>query len=68
MKEDGTMIRPTFEVIENLLTPEKRVKDIDDHIIRLKMALLENINNRHCLNHIYHYLYDALLIKTYGID
>jgi hypothetical protein len=53
------MIRPTKEVMQKLVNPEKNVTTIDDHITRLKMALLENYENRHTQNRVYHMLYDA---------
>jgi hypothetical protein len=47
MKADGHMIRPTNEVITKLINPEGIVNTIDEHVTRVKMALLENWENFH---------------------
>ena len=56
MKEDGSMIRPTSEILERLVNPEKPVESLDQHIPSLKMALLENLDNKHTQNRLYFYL------------
>lgn len=57
-------VRPTFEVINNLLHPEGRIRNIDDHIERLSAAFVENMGNHHVTNHIMHYLYDAWIMRN----
>jgi len=55
---DGFM-RPTNEVLRKLANPESKVKTLDDHITRLKMAFFENYANlktRYVLSML---LYDA---------
>jgi len=67
MLKDGRMIRPTFDVLTRIYNPEKPVESWDDHITALKMALLENYENAHTRNRIYHYLLDAWwCLRTYG--
>jgi len=61
------MIRPTHEVVENLVHPESRVRDLDDHLSRLQCALVENLGNHHVTNHVMHYVYDAFLLKKAGV-
>jgi len=61
------MIRPTWEVISNLLLPEKEVSTIFDHIRRLEAALVENWGNSHVVNRIMHYYYDAWLLRKNGV-
>lgn len=39
MLSNGTMIRPTQDVLTSLVNPEKSVKSIDKHIMNLKLAL-----------------------------
>lgn len=65
-KKDGTMIRPTIEVLARIYNPEQRVKTWDDHITMLKMALLENFENRHTVNRVYHYLLDAWWVLSHA--
>lgn len=64
--ESRMMIRPTAEVIQNILYPEGRVKSLDDHIDRLIAAWVENMGNHHVTNRVMHYLYDAWLQKRGG--
>lgn len=66
MLPDGRLIRPTVEVLARIYNPEKEVKSWDDHVTLLKMALLENYDNSHTRNRIYHYLLDVywVLSKT----
>lgn len=40
--KDGSTIRETNELLCILAHPENEVKSLDDHITRMKMALLEN--------------------------
>lgn len=61
------MVRPTAEVVERLMFPETRVKNLNDHIDRLQTTLIENWGNLHVKNHIMHYMYDAFLLKKAGI-
>jgi len=67
MKPDGTLIRPTQDVMHILANPEVEVKTLDDHVVRLKMMLLENFHNSHTRNRIFHYLYDAYWLLKNGI-
>jgi len=59
-------VRPTGEVISNLLHPEGRVRHLGDHIERLKSALVENMGNHHVTNHVMHYMYDAFILQKAG--
>jgi hypothetical protein len=69
MLPNGRMIRPTIDVLNRIYNPENQVKTWDDHIILLKMALLENYDNLHTQNRIYHYLMDAWWnLKHVGIQ
>lgn len=61
------MVRPTSEVVVRLLCPENRVKNIDDHFMRLASTLAEHLGNHHVTNRIMHYAYDAYLLKKAGI-
>jgi hypothetical protein len=59
-------VRPTAEVVANLLHPESPVKDLHDHKIRLVAAFVENLGNHHVANHITHYLYDLFVMERAG--
>jgi hypothetical protein len=62
-----TTLRPTREVVERLLKPERLVKDIDDHFGRISSAIVDNLNNRHVVNHMMHHALDAFYLKKSGI-
>jgi len=64
MTPEGRMIRPTSEVLARVFHPETPVKTWDDHVTVLKMALLENFDNAHTRNRIYHYLLDAWWVMS----
>jgi hypothetical protein len=68
MKEDGSMIRPTSEIMERLLCPETPIRTMDQHITALKMALLENLDNKHTENRIYFYLYDCYWLVKHRVQ
>lgn len=53
------LIRPAYEVIQKLINVERKIKNLDDHISRMRMALLENWKNQHARNRLMHYLHDA---------
>jgi hypothetical protein len=61
-------IRPTAEVIENLVYPEHRVKTLNEHLDRLQCALAENLGNHHVVNRIMHYTYDSFLLEEAGVS
>lgn len=65
---DNRMLRSMPEMIELLLNPERKVSTIDEHVCRLKMALYENVWNKHCVNKMYYWLYDAILMYIYKLD
>lgn len=62
-----TCLRPVREVIQRLLCPERFVKNVDDHLMRIKSSLVENLNNRHAVNHLMHHAFDAWCIKQSGV-
>jgi len=62
-----TMVRPTPEVIEGFVIPERPVKTIHDQIQRLQSALIEHYDNSHVVNHIMHYVYDAWICRESGV-
>jgi hypothetical protein len=39
MKPNGEMLRPAIDMLDALLNPENEIKDISDHLIRMKMLL-----------------------------
>lgn len=57
------MVRPTAEVVQNLLLPEAPVKTLQDQEDRLVSAWVENMGNHHVTNRIMHYLYDVYILK-----
>jgi hypothetical protein len=59
-------VRPTAEVVANLLYPEGRVRNLKDHLDRLVAAWVENMGNHHVTNRIMHYLYDAMVLEKEG--
>jgi hypothetical protein len=59
-------IRPTAEVVLNLLYPEGKCNTVYDHFSRLMSALVENMGNHHVVNRIMHYYYDAWLYEKEG--
>lgn len=63
---DGRLIRPTRDVLARIYNPEKPVKSWDEHVTLLKMAYLENYENAHTRNRIYHYLMDAWWVIHHG--
>jgi len=65
--ENGTMIRPTFEVIERLFHPERAPKTLEEYKNMLFCALVENYNNKHTRNRIMHYWYDARHMESLGL-
>jgi hypothetical protein len=65
--ENGSMIRPTSEVIDRILNPESPVMTLDAHINHLMSALVENANNDHTINHVMHYMLDAWYMSLQGI-
>lgn len=65
--ENGTMIRPTYEVVERLFHPERAPKTLAEHKNMLFCALVENYNNRHTRNRIMHYWYDAWHMESLGL-
>jgi len=65
--EKVLMVRPLIEVVSNINLPERRVKNLTDHMDRLQTALIENWGNKHVINHIMHYYYDAFIMKECGI-
>jgi hypothetical protein len=60
-------VRPTAEVVSNLLYPEGSCKTLDDHIARLQSAVVENMGNHHVVNRVMHYYYDAWILKNAGL-
>lgn len=62
------MLRSMPEMMELLLNPENPVNTVDDHVCRLKMALYENVWNKHCVNKMYYWLYDAILMYIYKLE
>jgi len=60
-------VRPTAEVITNLLHPEGTVKTLQDHVERLTAAQVENMGNHHVTNRLMHYLYDAFVLRENGV-
>lgn len=66
-KEDFSMIRPQMEVLIRLVHPEKAPVTIQEHRERLISALIENQNNKHCVNRIMHYYYDSIKMEEVGI-
>lgn len=65
---DGYMIRPTFEVMTRLLNPERKVSSIEKHKDMLLCSLVENVFNKHTVNHIMHLMYDATWLEKLGIS
>jgi len=68
MTKAGKLIRPTSEVLARIYNPEQPIKSWDDHITSLKMAYLENYDNAHTRNRIYHYLLDAWWVLNHGFQ
>jgi len=66
-KEDGKMIRPTWEVLCRLVNPSRVVKTLDQHREMLLCALVENLGNAHTRNHIMHWLYDCTYMDKLGL-
>jgi hypothetical protein len=60
-------VRPTAEVVANLLYPERPVKTLLDHRTRLVAAWVENMGNHHVTNHVMHYLYDVFVAEKHGV-
>jgi hypothetical protein len=56
-------VRPTAEVIDNLLHPEHRIRSLKDHSQRLLSALVENLGNHHVCNRLMHYFYDVWILQ-----
>lgn len=67
-KEDGKMIRPTPQVIDRIVNPERNVRTLNDHKQTLVCALIENFFNNHTVNRIMHYMYDAFWMERMGLD
>jgi len=65
--EGGQMIRPTAEVIDRLLHPERNVSLIEQHETRMRSALVENQYNQHTVNRLMHYFIDSDWMKKNGI-
>lgn len=65
--ERGKMIRPTFEVINRLVNTQREVKTLDQHEEMLLCALMENLENKHTVNHIMHYLLDCVYMRRMGL-
>jgi hypothetical protein len=53
------MLRPAIEIWERMISPERQVKDLDSWVNVLLCAAVENCGNRHAMNRIMHYYYDA---------
>jgi hypothetical protein len=68
MLPDGSMIRPTSEIVDRICNPENPVNSVDDHVTCLKMALIENFDNLHTRNRVYHYLYDCYWLIKHGVS
>lgn len=67
-KDDGRMIRPTYDVTLRLVHPENPVRTISDHKMLLISALIDNYHNAHTRNRIMHYLYDSWWMGSLGIS
>jgi hypothetical protein len=66
-KRDYTMIRPTFDAVLRILHPERKVRTLDDHRGVLVNCLVDNLNNHHTINHIYHHYMDSYFMEDYNI-
>lgn len=55
---NGCCIRPWSESLIRLVNCEQEVKTPEEHEILLISHLIDNFNNAHCRNWIYHLLYD----------
>lgn len=60
-------VRPTAEVVDNLLHPERPVRTLRDHNARLLSAHVENFGNHHVTNRIMHYVYDSWILQKRGV-
>lgn len=61
------MVRPTKEVVENILYPESKVNTLDKHEERLISAWVENMGNHHVVNKVMHYIYDSYQMRKMGV-
>lgn len=66
-RKEGGMIRPTAEVLDRLVNPEKPPRNIDEHICLLRSALIDNYENQHVRNRIMHLMYDAGWMSMTGV-
>lgn len=66
MLKSGKLIRPTLEVLARIYNPERPIKNWDEHITSLKMAYLENYDNAHTRNRVFHYMLDAWWVLNNG--
>jgi hypothetical protein len=66
-REDGYMCRPTFEVLCRIINCSKKVSTLDEHEAILMCALVENLNNKHTINHVMHWLYDCYYLRRMGV-
>lgn len=65
---NGSMVRPTGEVIARLVNPETKVGTIERHKQLLINAIVDNYGNRHVANRIMHYYYDSIWMEKLGIN
>lgn len=61
--KSGVSIRPWPENLVRMLNPEQEVKTIEDCEMLYTSHLIDNFNNAHARNWIYHLSYDLSLIK-----
>lgn len=61
--KDGRCIRPWSESLVRIINPEDKISTPYEHEVLLTSHLIDNFNNAHCRNWIYHMLYDNLYHK-----
>lgn len=61
--KSGKSIRPWDQTLNRLVNPERKVSTPSEHEVCLISHLIDNYNNAHVRNWIYHLLYDNCFMK-----
>lgn len=62
-----TCVRPLRDTVTSLLCPSEKVPTLDDHLMRVRSALVDNWGSLHVQNHLMHYFFDAYCLKKAGV-